>query len=359
MRKNSVKRVILVLILIILIMITSVIGITYYEISPKDKNGVEVEFVVNNGEVVNQVFERLESDGIIKSALFMKIYSKMVGGLEVQAGTYKISASMNIMTIHSILSGNSISNKETFTMTFKEGENVRDLISLITSNTNITKEEILNKLSDNDYLDSLISKYWFLSEEIKNEDIYYSLEGYLFPNTYEFYKDATLEDILGKMLDETNKQLEKYRSDIESSEYSVHKLLTLASIVELESNNIEDRANIAGVFTNRLRDGWALESCVSTFYAFNINMGERDLKMSEITDCSTKYNTRCSSFKGLPVGPIGNAGIVSIEATLHPANHDYYFFASDKNMKTYFSKTNSEHESTVAKLKREGLWLEY
>lgn len=360
-RKLNFKRVLVVLILLFLIVVCAGIGVFLYELSPVDKKGEPVVYEVKNGMTVNEIFEDMEDKGIIKSALFMKLYSKIVGTFNVEAGTYTVNPNMSSCEIRDVLKGGGKSSKETLTFTFKEGRNVRDLAKLLedVTNGNITKEGFINKLKDKEYLNELIDKYWFLTDDILDDDIYYSLEGYLFPNTYEVYKDASIEEVIVKMLDETEKQLNSIKSDIEDSNYSVHELLTLASIVELESNNKNDRDDIAGVFTNRLNDNWALESCVSTFYAFDINMGDRDLRTSEIEDCSTKYNTRCKSFIGLPVGPIGNPGKESIEATLHPSEHDYYFFQSDKNMKTYFAKTYSEHVSINNRLKSQGLWLEY
>ena len=87
-------------------------------------------------------------------------------------------------------------------------------------------------------------------------------------------------------------------------------------------------------------------------------MNERELYRSELNDCNA-YNTRCKTFKGLPVGPIANPGIESIEAVLNPSKHSYYYFVADKNKKTYFTKTEKEHNQIIAKLKKENLWYEY
>ena len=358
-RRLKIKRVILVFILLILIAITSISAVFFYELSPANMNGEEVSFEVESGVTANEVFMKLEEAGIIKSAFFMKIYDKIAGGVEIKAGNYVVSPKMDMTDIHKILGGEVIDSRETIQLTFKEGNNVRDLISLLESKTEITESQVKEKLQDKEYLNQLISRYWFLTDEIKDSDIKYSLEGYLFPNTYTIYKNATIEDIFGKMLDETGKKLEEYRSDIESSNYTVHELITLASIVELESANDKDRENISSVFTNRLNDGWSLGSCVSTFYAFDINMGDRDLNLSEINDCSGKYNTRCTSYLGLPVGPIGNPGLGSIKAALKPSETEYYYFLSDKDMNTYFSKTLAEHEAKGRELRANGLWLEY
>ena len=136
-------------------------------------------------------------------------------------------------------------------------------------------------------------------------------------------------------------------------------MLTLASIIELEASNADDRAGVAGVFYNRLEDGWSLGSDVTTYYAAKVDLSERDLYQSEIDDVND-YNTRPVAMAGkLPIGPICNPSIMSIKAAIKPTEHNNYFFVADKNGKTYFSKTNSEHINTVNTLKKEGLWFEY
>ena len=101
-----------------------------------------------------------------------------------------------------------------------------------------------------------------------------------------------------------------------------------------------------------------LGSDVTTYYGANIDMGERDLLKSELTECNN-YNTRCSTFKTLPISPICNPSIDAIEAALEPSDNDYYYFVADKNKKVYFSKTQEEHNDIIDKLKKENLWYEY
>lgn len=102
----------------------------------------------------------------------------------------------------------------------------------------------------------------------------------------------------------------------------------------------------------------SLGSDVTTYYAAKIDMGERDLYKSEISDCND-YNTRCATFKTLPIGPISNPSISAIKAVVEPIVSDYYYFVADKDKKVYFSKTSSEQNNIIAKLKKEGKWYEY
>ena len=182
-KKLNMGRVLVVFIILILIITCLSIGVFFYELSPANENGKEETYTVENGKTVYEIYEDLENKKIIKSALFMKIYSKIIGIKDISAGNYIISSNMSARKIYDILISGGSSNRETTTITFKEGRNIRDFIELLENNTNIKKDEILEKLNDTNYLEELIDKYWFLTDEIKNKDIYYSLEGYIFPNT--------------------------------------------------------------------------------------------------------------------------------------------------------------------------------
>ena len=158
---------------------------------------------------------------------------------------------------------------------------------------------------------------------------------------------------------EAAKKLEPYKESIENSDKTIHEMITLSSIVEKEGANDSDRKMIAGVFYNRLRDGWSLGSDPTTYYAEKIDDNVRGLKMSELNSCNA-YNTRSSCLNGkLPVGPICNPGLASLVASIEPEKHNYYYFVADKNGKNYFNETQAGHDSTINKLKREGLWITY
>ena len=130
-------------------------------------------------------------------------------------------------------------------------------------------------------------------------------------------------------------------------------------MVESEGVSLEDRKNIAGVFINRLNKNMALGSDVTTYYASKIELGERDLYMSEINS-DNPYNTRSAKNAGkLPVGPICNPSKGAIEAVISYTPNDYLYFVADKNMKVYFTKTDAEHNKKIQELKKQGLWFEY
>ena len=251
-------------------------------------------------------------------------------------------------------------NPDQISITFQEGLNIRKIAKVVEENTNNKYDDFMELMNDKEYIKSLISEYWFLTDDILNEKIYYPLEGYLFPDTYYLQsKDVTNKEIVKTMLDEMNDKLEPYKKDIESSEYTIHEIMTLASIVEMEGKTSNDRASIAGVMVNRVNDKWSLGMDSTTYYYLKRDDYKVGLTYNELNTCDNAYNTRCRSFIGLPVGPITNAGMESLKATIKYHKHDYYYFVSDCSGENYFTKTATEHYNIIEKLKREGKWSCY
>ena len=354
------KKVILCVIIFILFVVCAGVGVFSYMLGSPNKDGKVVTFTVEKGKSYSNIASVLKENDLIRNELVYKVYIKLnTPTKSLEAGEYNIKNDLTVKELISELEKGTKTHAKTITVKFLEGKNMRSVIKTITSNFNIEEKDILDKLKDTEYLDTLIKDYWFLTDDIKNKNIYYSLEGYLFPDTYEFYENASIDDIFRKLLNNMNKKLESYKDEVEKSKYSIHEMITLASIIELEAGNAGDRKGVAGVFYNRLKGGWSLGSDVTTYYAEKIDNFSRDLKKSELSNCNS-YNTRSSCMNGkLPVGPICNPGKESIIATIEPTSHKYYYFVADKNGKTYFNETDSGHINTVNKLKREGLWIEY
>lgn len=350
-------KIILVLVAILLIGIATLLGTYCYFKSPVSNDKKEVSIVIENGSTISDIAALLKKEGLIKNENFFKLYVKLKKVSNVYAAKYYFSPSMNLDEIINTLNEGGYNENE-ISITFKEGINMRGIAKLIKENTSNSEDDVYKKLKDEKYLNSAIEKYWFLTDDIKNSKIYYSLEGYLFPDTYRFNsKDVTVEEIFNKMLDQMEKELNKYKKQIEKSKYSIHELMTLASITQSEGYNEEDFKNIASVFYNRLKTGMALGSCVTSYYGVKKDMTD-ELLQKDI-DASNPYNTRGNNPVSFPVGPISMPGAKALDATLDPIETSYYFFVSDKNNKLYFTKTLNEHERMITKLQNEGLWLEW
>lgn len=352
------KYKLVIIILSILLVLMFSIGFYYnYQVASVSRDSEVVVVEIKEGSI-SSIGDTLYENNLIKSKLIFKIYVKLNNIDSLKASTYEFNRNMSLSEIIDMLEEGNSYNPDEIRITFKEGLNIRKIAKVIEENTNNTYDDVIGLMDDDNYINSLIDKYWFLTDEIKNVKIYYPLEGYLFPNTYAFLnKDVEVKTIIETMLDETGKRLEQYRESIESSEYSVHKTLTMASIVELEGANADDRASVAGVFYNRLEDGWTLGSDVTTYYYLKIDDFKQSLNGNKgLYDCDNAYNTRCTSFVGLPVGPISNPGLESIEGTINYKKHNYYYFVADCNGKTYLNKDITGHYNIINKLKNENNW---
>lgn len=333
---------------------------TYYNINMGAVSSDDTlrEVTIEEG-TIESIGITLKNNNLIRNVNIFKIYTRLTNRTNLKAGIYNFAENMGVEEIVSLLEKGSIINPDEIAITFKEGINVRKVASLISENTNNSYDDVLVLMEDEEYIDSLIDKYWFLTDDIKNKYIYYPLEGYLFPNTYRFInKDVTVNQIFEKMLDETDKQLSEYKDKINNSALSIHELITLSSIVELEGATANDRRGVAGVFYNRLNSKSypTLGSDATTYYASKIDDWTVSLTYKELDDCTNKYNTRCSSNTGLPVGPICNPSIESTVATLDPEDNDYYYFVADCDGKVYLTKTSAEHNNIINKLRRENNW---
>ena len=214
--------------------------------------------------------------------------------------------------------------KETVTVTIPEGYSVEKIILLLEEKGFGTKDEIKNALND-DY------NYGFLKNINPPLECKYRLQGFLFPSTYEFYKDATPHEIFDRMLLEFEKQYDSLMVSYDN----LFTTITKASIIEREAKTDADRTKIAGVIENRLKLNMKLQIDATVVYA--ISDGLYDVNKVYYSDLEKKspYNTYVN--QGLPVGPIASPGLESIKAALKPEIHEYLYYRTDN------SKTDGSH----------------
>lgn len=348
-----------ILIGISIFLVLLVIGVViFYQISLRkvSNDDTEIFFEIESGMSISNIVSTLKEENLIKNSFVTKVYIKLHDINNLQAGVYVLKRNMNTKEIlNKFVTGDCF--KEEKLVTFIEGKRLVDYVKVIANNFSYSEDEILNVLSDKEYLQELINKYWFITDEILNDEIYYPLEGYLFPDTYMFNKNASIKEIIEVLINGLGNKLEPYKEEISTKDMSVHELLTLASIVELEGASSEDRSGVASVFYNRLKDNWHLGSDVTTYYAFGKNF-DVELTIDEYNTCNP-YNTRSTCFTGLPVGPICGVSLDSLVSTINPAESDYYYFVADKNKKTYYAKDYNEFNNIINELKSNGLWYTY
>ncbi len=355
MKKGKIFIVIIVAVVVILIGIFA-----WYKINTKalnsSKDGIRVE--IPSGTGVSGIAKILKENKIIRSDLAFQIYCRINGVTNLQAGKYELLPCDDVAVIAEHIANGDIASTEV-TITFIEGKNIPWYAKEIAKKTNNTEQDVYDLLADEEYIDSLIEKYWFLEDVIKDENIYYPLEGYLLPDTYTFEnEDVSVKEIFNIILNFMDKYLTPKKDEFK---YVYHNTLTFASMLELEGKSLEDREEIMGVFLNRIDKKMALGSDVTAYYAFKVNMADRNLTKEELNTYNP-YNTR---YKGvemagkIPIGPICNPSKEAIEAALNPKETDALYFVADKNGKVYFTENYDEHTAKISELKKAGLWFNY
>ena len=193
---NNIYVAIGTLVLSIIILIFSLFN---FQIGKVSDDKTLKEIVIKPGSV-DMIATTLYNNNLIKDKLAFKVYVKLTGNTNLKAATYDLSENMGVKKIVKILSSNKGKNTKEISITLKEGINMREVAKIIEKNTNHNQDEVFTILKDKQYLTNLINKYWFLEEIILNDGIYYSLEGYLYPDTYYFgSRDVTVEEIIEKI----------------------------------------------------------------------------------------------------------------------------------------------------------------
>ncbi len=347
------KPLLYVIVLIIFIGISLLVigGTMLYLQSPVDsKSDTSIKVEIPQGTSTRKIGTILKEKNLIKNELYFSIYVRMHSTKALKASTYSLKKSMSLKEIVNVLEEGS--KVESLRLTFKEGKRMTDYAEVIAKDTSYTKEQVLEEVNNKEFLTGLIEKYWFLTDDIMQEGIYYPLEGYLAPDTYFFEKDVKLDKIIETLLDEEEKNLEKYKDLLLKN--NIHDIVTMASMAELEGKKLEDRKNIVGVFNNRLAIHIHLGSDVTTYYAFQKPMTEK--LTSEEFNTPNPYNTRPTNKDGLPIGPICSPSKESLEAAIYPTDNEYMYFVASTKGVVYFSKTLAEQEKVIQDLKSKGEW---
>lgn len=291
------------------------------------------EINVPEQATLKEVANMLEDADIIDHPALFKIFvgitkkeHSFVPGIHILRANMDYRALLRSLT-------RKTSGVETVSVTIPEGYEIKQIIDLLVEYRVVERDALEETLKNGDF------EYAFLGGLKKGE--LNRLEGYLFPDTYEFYIGDKATRVVEKMLKNFEKRYdESMQEQAKKLGMSTHEVITLASIIERETTG-SDRAMISSVFHNRLESANYpyLQSCATVLYA----LGERKERLSiEDTKVNHPYNTYKN--KGLPPGPIASPGIASIEAALYPANSNYLFFALQEDGTHKFSKTYAEHQ---------------
>lgn len=350
--KKSILPKILIGILVILLL--AIGGIFWYynnSLKAKQNESEKVTIVIEDGDGMAEITNKLEEAGVIKNAQMAYYYARFEKINTIMAGTFEVDKSWDVGTIFSYMSESENAIIDTVTVTLVEGDWAKDCAKKLSNATGLSYDSFISLWTNQEWLRSLMSTYSFMSEEMFQDDVRIYLEGYLYPETYTFYADATAEEITCKILDQTQSIYETYQDAIAASGYSTHEIFTLASIVQYEAggSSDEDMKIIAGIIYNRLNIGMALQCSVTVCYAIDIDMEVDDWTACEVNpDFDSPYNTYLNA--GLTPGPIENPGKQAFDAVLNPISSDYFYWMADINGGTgiHYATTYEEHNANIA-----------
>ena len=340
MAKKKKKSRLPVIVIALVLVAAIVIGAPYIKefVSATSNEGDAVVIEIEKGASTEDIGRILKENGLIKSVTIFKIRAKLSeDGSKMNYGTFTLHKGMCIPDIVSALAG-TYATRPTVKFTVPEGFSVQQIAERAEELNLCSKQEFLNALSD-DY------EYDFLKDVPFKDGADYPLQGFLYPETYEFFTDAAAHDIIDKMLAQFEKEIDKMKIPKDRDLYEV---ITIASMIEREALWDKEMKTISGVIYNRIEKGMRLQIDATVQYA--VSKGEYNIERVTYDDLEIKspYNTYRN--EGLPVGPISSVSSIAIEAALNPEDHNYLYYHTDteKNDGTHiFTETYQEHLATM------------
>ncbi len=287
-----------------------------------------INFTVEKGERVKNIGKELETKEIINSAWAFYRYVKESGlGPEIEAGRFLLKQSYTIPEIAEMLTRSSISE---VAITIREGLTIKQIDEYL------AKEKVLSAGAFGECAKNCELDYGFLGSRPRGHD----LEGYLFPDTYYIELEGiTAKKVIQKMLNNFDRKYsQKMREDTQRAGFTIHQILTMASIIEKEERSSQNRPLVAGVLWKRYENNIGLGADATIRYITEDWTGSLTTKELSL---DSLYNTR--KYAGLPPGPITNPGLASIKASIYPKGSEYWYYLHENNGTIRFGKTLEEH----------------
>jgi UPF0755 protein len=295
--------------------------------------------VINKGEGLGEIADKLKQEGIIDSEFFFKVYAFLTNTKNrLLPGKYEIPQDISLKNLLAILSNSPLAPEKTVTII--EGWDNKRIASYLEEEGLVTREDFFVALvqlsQDQDFLDQYAN---FLPTYSNVQDPAEIFQGYLFPDTYRFYEETTASAIIRKMISNFAQKFDtNLLAQANSAGHAISEIVTMASLLEKEAFLDQDRRLIADIFWTRLEINWALESCATINYI----LGEPKERLSfDDTRIPSAYNTYLHP--GLPPGPINNPSLSSLRAAIEPLENNYCCFLSTPEGQIIFSQSIEEH----------------
>lgn len=309
------------------------------------RGSTSVTVDIPNNAPRDQVASILGQAGVIQDVDFFRLFSRLTKApAHFKGGSYQVKTDMDYEALLNSLQS-SKNRVDTVKITFTEGENALEISQALEKNGVCSAKDAVAVING----DALDSDFEMLQEIKNGSQRYYKLEGYLFPDTYEFFKNEDPTQAIKKMVSDCNSKLTKQiREKAAEKDMTLDQTLTLASMIQAEAADQNDMLIVSSVFHNRLKSSKLalrrLSSDPTTYYPYR----KLDAVPASIRSTyKSKYDTY--TIEGLPPGPICSPGMEAIEAALNPSPTDYYYFCHDKNGKPYYAATSSQHQKNLKK----------
>lgn len=305
---------------------------------------------IPNGASMSEISQILaDNDIITKPKFFVMIAGMSNKDTAIKPGDHELRPDMAYETILSELVSDPLDSGLSVSVTFQEGIRLVDAANLLEENNVCDADEFLDYFNHD-------AKFGLAYEDRLpsfQDEKFYQMEGYLFPDTYTFYQEMDVELVCQKILENFNSKITKeYYDRMEALNLTLDETITLASMIQAEAGSVDQMANISSVFWNRLNNSTEyplLQSDPTTKYVEEVIKPHSETYDQALYDSYDTY--KCT---GLPAGPICNPGSEAIQAALYPANTGYYYFYSNIDTKqTYFAKTLEEHNANQQKVAAE------
>ena len=348
-RKSNLQSLLLVALVLVFVFVAAVmikipIMGCVNDLLAMDRSSTQLRVVVEDGMNVDDIIDLLADKGLIYSAPFCKLAAEILDYSKDDVypqGEYDLSPDMGLENMLKEIISAGV-KQDTITLTFPEGYTVDQIIGKLSDNNVATAASLYEAIVS----DELIQKYDFLAAIEDGADRYSILEGYLYPDTYEFYLGEDPNSVLEKFLNNfARKWTSEYDDAAAELGMTVDEIITLASILEKEAFDAQQMPLISSILYNRIRSSsFLFLNCDSTQTYLeaiqqNIPSESRFEYLTELYDTYVKT--------GLPVGAICNPGADAIKAALYPDDTDYYYFLHDSSGKIYVSITKEEHDINV------------
>lgn len=311
-------------------------------INRSDEN---VEVVIPAESSYSEIIDILKDNGLVKRTLFCKVFAKYrdFDDETFLSGNYFLNSAMGVEGMLKDIMAAPVT-ADTIKLSFPEGWTVQQIFEKLEKNDVCDTNKLYSAIRSSSFT------YDFYTELQSNDKRYLELEGYLFPDTYDFYVDADTNYVIKKFLDNfDSKWTDEYQARADKLGYTTDEIITIASIIQKEAANVEQMKTISSIIHNRLNDAanYPTLGCDST--AIYISNYVTPI-VGEATGLLYYNNYDTSAVRGLPPGPICNPGMDAIKAALYPEKTDYYFFAHDNNGKIYLSANYTGHKNNLVKI---------